>query len=65
MQDSGAVGLLPCGKICPIMLPVLHPASMHPCRCVAFTFEPSTGCGYLKSAPFYKERTGWVAYTRD
>lgn len=34
-------------------------------RCVAFSYEQSTSCGYLKTAPFYKERKGWVAYTRD
>lgn len=34
-------------------------------RCVAFSFEPSTGIGYLKSAPYTSSRPGWVSYTRD
>lgn len=40
-------------------------ACMQDNRCVAFSYEQSTSCGYLKTAPFYKERKGWVAYTRD
>lgn len=34
-------------------------------RCVAFTFEQATGCGYLKtSADSRNTRAGWVSFTR-
>jgi hypothetical protein len=34
------------------------------CRCVAFTYEIATGCGFLKSGSSTSSRSGWVAYTR-
>lgn len=40
-------------------------ACMQDNRCVAFSYEPSTSCGYLKAAPLFKERKGWVTYARD
>lgn len=34
-------------------------------RCVAFTYDAASSCGYLKSGiDAAKGRSGWVAYTR-
>lgn len=62
-SDIGCDGQSYC-KVCGGLDNVKNACAGRP-KCVAFSFDPASNCGYLKTAATLQGRSGWVAYVRE